>query len=245
MDIFHLALLVVSVLAGGVAAVSGFGIGSLLTPLLALKLDTKLAVAVVSVPHLVATFTRFWILRHHIDRQVLIHFGILSAAGGLLGALLNANFHPSVLTLIFGFILTFAGFTGSTGLNEKFHFGPKMAWIMGALSGMLGGLVGNQGGIRSAALLGFKIDRNTFVGTATAIGVLVDLARMPIYFMNQGPALLAQTNFLIVATLGALIGTFFGIIVLKKLPERVFKRLVSFFILLLGIAMIYKGIFLS
>jgi hypothetical protein len=38
-------------LAGGIAAVSGFGIGSLLTPVLALQIGTKLAVAAVAVPH--------------------------------------------------------------------------------------------------------------------------------------------------------------------------------------------------
>ena len=51
---------------------------------------------------------------------------------------------------------------------------------------MLGGLVGNQGGLRSAALLGFRLDRDTFVATATAIGLFVDGARMPIYFFTHG-----------------------------------------------------------
>jgi hypothetical protein len=35
----------------GVAVISGFGIGSLLTPLLAARYGTKLTVALVSVPH--------------------------------------------------------------------------------------------------------------------------------------------------------------------------------------------------
>ncbi len=43
-----LLIAVVAVLAGGVAAIAGFGIGSLLTPLVALRYGTKLAVAVVS-----------------------------------------------------------------------------------------------------------------------------------------------------------------------------------------------------
>lgn len=36
---------VVAMLAGAIASVSGFGIGSLLTPLLAVRVGTKLAVA--------------------------------------------------------------------------------------------------------------------------------------------------------------------------------------------------------
>ena len=81
-------VLVVAVIAGGIAAVTGFGIGSLLTPVLALTVDTRLAVAAVSVPHVVGTALRFWLLSGGVDRRVFWNFGLTSAAGGLIGALL-------------------------------------------------------------------------------------------------------------------------------------------------------------
>jgi uncharacterized membrane protein YfcA len=43
----------VGLIAGGISAVTGFGIGSLLTPVLALQVDTRLAVAAVSIPHVI------------------------------------------------------------------------------------------------------------------------------------------------------------------------------------------------
>ncbi|HEU4414943.1 MAG TPA: hypothetical protein VFT65_09200 [Candidatus Angelobacter sp.] len=39
-------------LAGAIASLAGFGIGSVLTPLLALSVGTKQAVVAVSIPHL-------------------------------------------------------------------------------------------------------------------------------------------------------------------------------------------------
>jgi hypothetical protein len=48
----------VSILAGAVAAISGFGIGSLLTPVLSERYGIKAAVAMVSVPHLIGTAAR-------------------------------------------------------------------------------------------------------------------------------------------------------------------------------------------
>jgi uncharacterized membrane protein YfcA len=51
-------LFLASILAGAIAALAGFGIGSFLTPLLALSVGTKEAVIAVSIPHLVATGTR-------------------------------------------------------------------------------------------------------------------------------------------------------------------------------------------
>ncbi len=71
-----------AVLAGAIAPVSGFGIASILTPLLSIELDTKVAVAAVSNPHLLATGVRFCLLEAQVDRQVLLHFGLLNALGG-------------------------------------------------------------------------------------------------------------------------------------------------------------------
>jgi len=178
---FSLWVLLTAVVAGGVAAVSGFGIGSLLTPLLAARYGTKLAVAIVSIPHLVATAARFLGLRRQLDRRIFLNFGILSAAGGLLGALLNARANSPMLAIVFGCLLIFAGVSGLSGFVDRMRFGRRMAWFAGALSGFFGGLVGNQGGIRSAALLGFNIQKEALVATATAIALIVDGARMPIY----------------------------------------------------------------
>ena len=79
-------IFVFSVIAGGLAAVTGFGIGSLLTPILALQVDTRLAVAAVSIPHVIGTALRFWLLSGGVDRHVFWSFGLTSAAGGLAGA---------------------------------------------------------------------------------------------------------------------------------------------------------------
>ena len=87
--LFDATILIVSALAGALAAVTGFGIGSLLTPVLALQVDTRLAVAAVSIPHVVGTALRFWLLKGGVDRQVFWSFGLTSAAGGLTGALLH------------------------------------------------------------------------------------------------------------------------------------------------------------
>ncbi len=240
---FDFGLFAIAVIAAGFASVTGFGIGSLITPVLSLSVGTKLAVAIVSIPHFIATAIRFWILRRHVDKQVLLGFGVMSAIGGLVGALLHAHFATPALTLIFGAILIFAGFTGVTRLSEKMRFHGVGSWIAGGVSGMLGGMVGNQGGIRSAALLGFQISRESFVATATAIGLLVDAARMPVYFWSEWNGIMDSSKWILLTTLGVIAGTLIGGKILKSLPERTFRRIVSSLILILGMFMFYRGIF--
>ena len=231
-------LFLAALLAGAIASLAGFGIGSILTPLLALSVGTKEAVIAVSIPHLVATAIRFWSLRSNIDFPVLKNFGISSAAGGLLGALLGARFGSPVLAYILGALLIFAGLTGLTGISKKMKFGRKAAWLGGAVSGLLGGLVGNQGGIRSAALLGFNLDAKAFVATATAIALVVDGARMPVYFFTSPETVHRLALWIAVMVAGAGLGTLVGGKILARIPENYFRKLVSLLILALGVVMI-------
>jgi len=231
-------LFVAAMVAGAIASLAGFGIGSVLTPLLALSVGTKEAVIAVSIPHLVATALRFWSLRGSFNREVLKNFGIASAAGGLAGALLGSRFSSPVLAYILGGLLVFAGVMGLSGLAQKMRFGRKAAWLGGAASGLLGGLVGNQGGIRSAALLGFNLDPKAFVATATAIALVVDGARMPVYFFTSPETVHRLALWIAVMVAGGIVGTLAGGRVLRRIPELYFRRLVSLLILALGVVML-------
>jgi len=156
MTLFQLFVALVGILAAGAAAISGFGIGSLLTPVLAIQTGTKVAVAAVAIPHVVATAQRFWVLRTYVDRRVLLGFGVASALGGLAGALVHVWVSSRALAVVFGVVVALAGVSELTGWMRRVRWGRTSAWIAGAVSGALGGMVGNQGGIRTAALLGFE-----------------------------------------------------------------------------------------
>lgn len=228
--------------AGIVAAVTGFGIGSLLTPLFALEVDTRLAVAAVSVPHVFGTALRFWLLSSAVDRRVFWNFGLASAAGGLLGALLHGWAANAWLTLVFGLLLLFAALSEVTGLSRRMRFRGPAAWIAGAASGMLGGLVGNQGGLRSAALRGFEMSPQSFVATATAVGLLVDGARMPVYLATQHREMAQMSLPIAVATLGVVIGTLIGSRALAVIPEHWFRRFLALVLAALGVSMIVRAV---
>src|SRR5215475_4175977 len=139
MRMFHFVLISASAAAGAISAISGFGIGSVLTPVIAADVDTKTAVAVVSIPHLIGTLFRFIRLRHHINRSLAFTFGIASAIGGLVGALLNAYANAEMLRYVFGGLLVFAGLTGLTGLAEKMELQGPWRWIGGFVSAAFGG----------------------------------------------------------------------------------------------------------
>ena len=235
-----LILIVASTIAGGIASVAGFGIGSILTPTLSLFMDGKLAVAVVAIPHLLGTALRLYTIGAKVDRHVMWSFGLASAAGGLAGALLHWQSSGRWLMALLGVSLIFVAVGELAGLTRRMRFHGAAAWIAGVVSGLLGGLVGNQGGIRSAALLGFSLSRDTFIATATAIGLFVDAARLPIYVVTLGGALWESRATIAIVSVGVIAGTLIGARVLRALPEATFRKVVAVVLAILGAALLVR-----
>jgi len=214
--------------------VSGFGIGSLLTPLLMLSMPTAHAVAVLAIPHAVATAIRWVRLRRDVHGPTFRQFGVASAAGGLAGAVLQSQLASPALTIVLASLLVLAGTTELLQRRVPLPRTPFWRITGGVLSGLFGGLVGNQGGIRAAALLGFQLQPRPLVATATASALLVDAARVPIYLMSAGPVIAEAAPIWLIASLGVTIGTLIGVPLLGRIPETMYRRMIGALLLILG-----------
>jgi uncharacterized protein len=229
------AILAGGILSGATAAISGFGIGSLLTPLLAARYGMSLAVAAVSIPHAIATALRCWRLRAHIEWTVLRSFGALSAIGGLGGALLYSRFDSRLLTRVLGVLLIATAIAAVTEWVQRMQLRGVGPHALGLVSGFFGGIAGNQGGLRSGALMAFRLSPLALVATATATGLAVDAARLPVYLWTAGSRLTALYAPIAAATIGVVIGTLAGERLLMGLSARAFRLVVGTFIGLLGV----------
>ena len=226
---------VVGVVAGATASVVGFGIGSLLTPLLSLRFGTEIAVALVAIPHAAASLLRGWRLRREIDWNILVSFGLLSAGGGLAGALLYARIGSAGLARALGILLIMTALAGLSRRTSRRRAHGPLVWLLGGLSGLFGGLVGNQGGLRAAALSAFSLAPAVFVATSTATGILVDAARTPVYLWRAWEPISGLWIWIAAMTLGVLAGTLLGERLLFGISRGAFRRVVSVAVGILGI----------
>ncbi len=217
----------VAILAGAIAGVSGFGLGSLLTPVLMLSMPAAEAVAVLALPHAWVTAVRWLRLRRDIHWPTFKQFGVASAIGGLAGAALQSTLGSDALTIVLGVLLLIAGTTEL--LRRPIPLPQTPAWrlIGGVASGLFGGLVGNQGGSRAAAWLGFNLTPAQIVATATASALLVDAARVPIYFTAHGDVIAARIPLAVTIALAATAGTFLGVPLLRRIPTPAYRRMVG------------------
>jgi hypothetical protein len=120
------------------------------------------------------------------------------------------------------------------------RFGRAAAWASGAVSGFLGGLIGEQGGFRAVALLGFDVPKEAFVATAAAIALVVDVARVPVYLFTQGAQLKMLWPLVALATAGVIFGTLLGGRLLRRISQQKFSRVVSAIILVIGVLMFVR-----
>jgi uncharacterized membrane protein YfcA len=239
--LFELLVAVVSMVAGATASVAGFGIGSLLTPLVAVRFGVPAAVAIVAIPHAAATCLRAWRLRAAVNRELFRGFGLASAAGGLLGALLFARLGGTALERILGALLLLTALSALSGWTRRVRLSRWASLVLGVLSGFFGGVVGNQGGLRAAALLGLGLAPAAFVATSTLTGVVVDAVRTPLYVARQGGTLAAEWALVLIATAGTVAGTLLGERVLLGLPPERFRRAVAALVGVLGLWMLWRS----
>ncbi len=228
----------VGLFSGVIASVSGVGIGGFMTPVFAIVMGTGIAIGAVSVVHFFGTILRFLMWWKHIRWKILLTFGLLSAAGGVIGAIYHNSLGNDILTATFGVLLIFAGALGIFTEDFKLKIPIGVGFIVGAFSGFFGGLVGNQGSLRSAALLGFDINKKEFIATATGVALMVDLARVPTYISADGAKIFAQWPLITVGSVSVLIGTLLGGWVLEKIPEYLFTHIVSALLFAVGVAVI-------
>lgn len=238
---FAVFVAAVAVLAGSIAAVAGAGVGSLLTPALSLRIDMRDAVLAVAAPHLVFNAIRCWTLRTKIDRDIFKRFGVTSAAGSIAGSLLHQRVSSRAVMVVFAVLLMLAGLFGATRLAERVKLGRRGAYAGGVLSGFFGGLTGEQGGVRAAALLGFDISKEAFVATATAAALIVDLVRTPIYLVTRWSEVPKVAVPMAICTAGVIAGVLVGKRLLHKVPEGKFSRVVCAVLLLIGTLLILRS----
>ncbi len=243
-----LAFLACAFLAEVIGTMAGFGAATILTPVAALFMDIKSAIVLVTCFHLFGTGSRVVLFRRSIDRRILLAFGSLGVLCSLLGAFVAARLPSEVIRLALGlFLIGYVGAETVLATRVRLPLTRTTLIVGGILYGLIAGLIGTGGAIRSACLLVFDLPKERYLGTSAAIAFAVDLTRLPVYLggrmmwhpQGEGPTLLAVgfLSFLPVAFAGAWIG--------RRLIQRVgagaFRRFVLVLLLLMGLKLLVDG----
>ncbi|WP_300568833.1 sulfite exporter TauE/SafE family protein [Flavobacterium sp.] len=250
-------IIIISVTAFLVAILtffSGFGLGTILTPVFMIFFPVELAIALTGIVHFFNNLFKLFLVGRKADKQVLIHFGVPAVIAALLGSWLLLNitdlkplfayhmfgktfevfpvkFIISILLIIFATIDLIPYFS-------KLQFGKDKLPIGGALSGFFGGLSGNQGALRSAFLIKAGLSKEAFIATAVVVSTFVDFTRLSVYATRFTKAGLSENLTLVIyATLSAIVGAFIGNQLLKKVTLRFLQVTIAIMLIFISLAL--------
>lgn len=241
-------------LASGLTFFSGFGLGTLLMPIIALFFPLPIAIAATAVVHFANNIFKLLLVVKNADMRTIVRFGVPAVFASFLGALLLnelSNLPPIAEYMLFSKIITISLVKCIIGililLFVALEFIPAFAnialsakWLPygGTLSGFFGGLSGNQGAFRSMFLLKTGLDKDGFVATGIVLAIMVDAARMLVYGQTFLLSHDIEWSLVAVATISAFAGALLGAKLIKKVTINFVKITVSALLVVISVGMI-------
>ncbi|MBC8207553.1 MAG: TSUP family transporter [Desulfobulbaceae bacterium] len=244
-----------ALLASGLTLFSGFGLGTLLLPVVAIFFPVEVAVGVTALVHLANNLFKLALLGGKADRGVVVSFGLPAILAALLGAVLlgwlsglpelagytlgTRDYAVMPIKLVVGLLILAFVVLELTPILSGVALDRRLLPLGGAVSGFFGGLSGHQGAFRSMFLLKAGLNKEQFVATGVVVAVLVDLTRLLVYgrgALVTGAAV--DWSLVGVATVSAFAGAVIGRHLLHKITIRTIQLLVSALLVVVSLGLI-------
>ena len=245
-----LIISIVAFLAALLTFFSGFGLGTILRPVMLIFFPPEIAISLTGIVHFCNNIFKIKIIGGQFNKEVLIKFGIPAVLFAFAGSyalffisndtlfthhLFVKKTDVSYLQFIIAIILIFFALIDLIPFFKKLKFNKSILPIGGILSGFFGGLTGNQGALRSAFLIKMNLEKSVFIATTVVISFFVDLTRISVYISKIKD--FEISNYLILglaAIVSAIAGSFIGFKSLKKVTLNFIRNLVAIMILLIA-----------
>jgi uncharacterized membrane protein YfcA len=237
--LMSVVFLVASYGAALAATIAGFGSSALLIPVAFLFMDVKTAVFVVAVFHLFNNVFKIRLFWKSINFKIFLLFGIPSILMAFTGAMLISVIPVDVVKACLGtFLILYAAYSF---VRPEFRLkkSKPIAVIGGSLSGFLAGLIGLGGAIRGAFLTVFSLPKEIYVATSAMIAVVIDTTRIPTYLFTKTVQDHSYYILLPFLCMMAYFGVKTGKVLLNKINQDTFRRIVSVALFAAGVKILF------
>lgn len=248
MELFIIAF--TSFIASLLTFFSGFGLGTLLMPVVAIFFTPAVAIAITAVVHFANNMLKFFLVAKNADTKVLLYFGVPAVIFAFIGAyllgflsgiealyeymLFDKSFVVTPIKFTIGLLILFFVLLELLPYFSKMAVNKKWLPLGGVLSGFFGGLSGNQGAFRSMFLLKSGLSKENFIATGVVLAVMVDSARMIIYKDSFLQSSDIEWQMVVVATMAAFLGTVIGNKLLRKVSIEFIRIVVSLLLIIIS-----------
>ncbi len=218
-------------LVGGVA---GFGTGIIMLPLVAWVVGLRTAVPVLTVTMAIGNLSRIWWSRGEVDRGVVVRFALGAMPATALGTALYVGAPAEWFGRFVGIFLIASVPLRRILAMDFFRMRLRYFPVLGALVGLISGLVVTTGPLNTPFFLAYGLRRSAYVGTEAVCAMAMHLSRGAALARY---ALLTWETFAVGAVLGATMfaGSWLGRRLLDRMSDRVFLAIIEALLVALGL----------
>ncbi|OGM16731.1 hypothetical protein A2V61_03410 [Candidatus Woesebacteria bacterium RBG_19FT_COMBO_47_8] len=231
-----LAISALTLLASILGTISGFGISTIMVPVVLFFLPLPETLLLVGIIHWFGDIWKMYFFKKGIDWKLLISFGIPGVIMAYFGASLVLTLPEKLLSRLVGAILI--SYVVYLLFRPTFRIKKSVlaSAFGGAGSGFLGGLTGVGGGaLRAIVLTAFNVPKSTYIFTSGLLGAVIDASRITTYFIG-GTRINAPLSWgLAVFIPASLLGAWIAKKIVDRLPQKIFRNLIAIFLLVLGL----------
>ena len=221
---------------------AGFGLATMITPIVFLWLEPHEAIAVVGIVHGSHNAWKLKVLRSSVDYDAVRRYGWAMVVGALIGAGLNSSIQAEPLLLIVGVALVVLPLLTISEKWTNYRLPEAEDRIGGFGSGFFGGLTGHQGALRAMFLQKRLPDKAEYAATAAVLALVVDMTRIPVYVALEGWQILEAGWLILGLVLAAIFGVQLGKRWLKKWKSERIRKGILVAIVLSGILYIREAL---
>ena len=208
--------MLITLLAAALTVPAGFGLATMLTPVVLFWLPPHEAIAVVAIIHGAHNAWKLKLLRTSVDFNAVKRYGWALIVGAIIGAMLHSYIPSNPLLMIVGLALIILPILSATEKWTNIRLPDSEDRIGGFGSGFFGGLTGHQGALRAMFLQRRLPDKVAYAATASVLALAVDLTRIPIYLVFEGTAILDEYILIPSLVISAILGVYLGKLWLTK-----------------------------
>lgn len=231
--------LVLALLAEIAGTVGGFGSSLFFVPIAGYFLDFQSVLGITALFHVSSNISKIALFRHGFNQYLMLYTGIPAVLLVIVGAWASKFVNVTLLeTLLSVFLILLSSLLL---IHPDISLAPTKTNAIsgGMLSGVMAGLIGTGGAIRGLALAAFNISTPVFIATSAAIDLGIDASRSIVYIFN-GYVHTHDLYLIPLLLLVSVAGTWIGKIMLQRLSDGVFKKIVLALIMLTGISTLVK-----
>jgi len=235
-----IAVVVATTIGFTIAGVAGFGGGIIGLPVLVWVFGVQEAIPILCMSQALSTISRAYLHRQTLNWPVARCFILGCLPFSVLGSFLFVSIDTEVLVRILGVTMLLFVVYARLPIGQNFKMKVWGFIPVGAGSGFGSAFLGIPGPFAAIFYLAYGLSASAYIGTSALGMAAIQVPKLIIYGTSD---LLTLRVLLMGISLGAIAAcsAYMGRIILRRIPEHVFPKIITTMLLISGVVFLIKG----